>query len=1273
MWIVLWIAVLECTTITIGCVEKACNNGGTCVEDVNSSSAEEMAVSCICPEGFSGRHCELPEPVVCGEKTCRNGAECMQVDVRTDGSNAKKFVCRCRHGWKGVYCEEDVDECKEYENYCGNGGTCVNLNGSATCTCPFGFTGDRCERPFNRSDFRCELRGFCKNGGTCIEQFCICPDGYSGERCERVVPHLEDYVRAQCKEYPEFCAHRFADGKCDEECSEQNCFYDGFDCVRSSIAKCRIPAVCAAKYGDGQCDHFCNNVECGFDGGDCDTVLSTQRQQGSSLALIVNVSAEVLASKLRPLLAALAQVLHTSVRVSRDCNNIPRIFTWSSSEGVGERIDLNASLTNHSDRSDVGGVLLFVDVDILRCVRRRQELSRSQSIPCFTTATSAAVFLLAALSNPANIFVVLSGDKFLSHVFSACGNCMIPAVCAAKYGDGQCDHFCNNVECGFDGGDCDTVLSTQRQQGSSLALIVNVSPEVLASKLRPLLAALAQVLHTSVRVSRDCNNIPRIFTWSSSEGVGERIDLNASLTNHSDRSDVGGVLLFVDVDILRCVRRRQELSRSQSIPCFTTATSAAVFLLAALSNPSDGERKLLGLPINEVFAEGDRVQSSEAPEDIFRVLISVVVLVLIVVIVVALFGFHGVLKRRARQQTLSVCTWKIPSAGRPGKSVRHECNSGQIDSAPRVTDDHTAQPSKHFLCSSTTERTTASVRLSCEDLLERASGNIGNSSSFESSVVFVEDEREKELEPELIKAVRNGRLDEVRRLVASGVDPNCVDGDGNGALHLAILANNIPVLRTLVATHKFNLYAVNALGQMPLTLTVSKPHVSPECASILLDAMNEENAVIQREAETIASYCELPIINASTPPFATARTKKRSPPQRVPSAQIDASSRFVLSENENRALIDLYGRSALHYAALNNRPELIALFYSNGLRLDRLDNMGVSALHLAAREGHCDSVRMLLSLGANSEITDQGVSALHLAAREGHCDSVRMLLSLGANSEITDQLGRTPFHFAAERNRTEVMKLLRREPISAFRGATLPALKRKRRTKLRKPALPDAEPLGQGYLYPSDGVFENPQENRCDRDVQSEHSLSTLTGSGSSTSPHEDERPFTAPATPLAALRVLTPCEEILKTAQFDFDFSSPIGYLYPSDGVFENPQENRCDRDVQSEHSLSTLTGSGSSTSLHEDERPFTAPATPLAALRVLTPCEEILKTAQFDFDFSSPIGSEESSAPFEDEEIDDVPCFMSDSLVSEQLFKNLEDMARDLSVELSDTMLDE
>lgn len=74
-----------------------------------------------------------------------------------------------------------------------------------------------------------------------------------------------------------------------------------------------------------------------------------------------------------------------------------------------------------------------------------------------------------------------------------CTVCRMPAFCAAKYNDGECDHICSGVECGFDGGDCDLSSSRQSDKENSLALIINASPEIVLWKLRPLLASLARV------------------------------------------------------------------------------------------------------------------------------------------------------------------------------------------------------------------------------------------------------------------------------------------------------------------------------------------------------------------------------------------------------------------------------------------------------------------------------------------------------------------------------------------------------------------------------------------------------------------------------------------------------------------------------------------------------------------------------------------------------------------------------------------------------------
>uniref|UniRef100_A0A914ZZK3 EGF-like domain-containing protein n=1 Tax=Parascaris univalens TaxID=6257 RepID=A0A914ZZK3_PARUN len=955
-WTLLVVSGLQCAAKVGGCPQMRCNNGGTCLvgRNVSSPHVEAVGGSCICPAGFGGKLCEVTLRS-CYEEPCKNGALCIPLDESADSSKEKQFLCRCRYGWKGTFCEEDVDECKEYAQYCGNGGTCVNSIGSAMCLCPMGFSGDNCERPLDR----CSLEGFCKNGGICDEEFCSCQDGYSGDRCERVVPYWEDYKRAHCMEYPEFCALRFADGKCNEECNHQNCFYDGFDCIRNSIAKC------------------------------------------------------------------------------------------------------------------------------------------------------------------------------------------------------------SGVECGFDGGDCDTNSSRQSDKENSLALIINASPEIVLWKLRPLLASLARMLHSSVRISRDAANMSEIFVWSTSDGIGERIDIRNTSRYVYSGKNTDGVILFMDIDASGCLRRRHGSLGSRLFPCFTSASHAAVFLLSALSSETDGERKLLGLTIDEVYAKGDRIKHSAPSMDIFRLLVAIAVVLLVVLSVVALFGFNGILRRRKRQQTSSLRTWIVPRDDRTKNPAPNGGDGNRGDYFPHEYKAVEVRSDKRFKCGSTEEGENNVMDATAKQASPtETKGYFCDDSLFESCMVCTENKYEEDIEPELIKAVREGCLDKVGELVARGVDVNCEDADGNSALHHAILANNVHVLRILLASHKCNLYAVNALGQMPLTLTVSKPHVSQECARILLDAMNEENTAIQRATDDIAlPQRDISLGNSTTPTSASTKIKKRPRPQCVSPFENGPLSRFVLCESDERSVIDLYGRSALHYAALNNRPQLLALFYSNGLKLDHRDN--------------------------------KGETALHLAAREGHYASVEMLLSLGANKEVTDQLGRTAYHMAAERNRVEIMELLLKSPKSSSRCTTLPDIKRKRRTKIRRPAL----------------TSNPPRERGCSRAME-----------------------------------------------------------LQLPDMLKQRRDLSKNDQDAQSKNSLGILTRS--SPSSYFEERPNASPA---ASLRVLTPQEEILQASHFDFEFLPPAVSEENNSQWCDEDfLDGVPCIMSESLISEQLFKNLEDITKDISAELSDTMLD-
>ncbi|KAI1714589.1 putative ephrin-receptor like domain-containing protein [Ditylenchus destructor] len=282
---------------------KPCENGGICVfenvskidyndpnnsapieyydSSTDSDSSEEDKESrriywpvCICPPGFTGLFCESnvseeQNPCKYGNSLCNHNGECRQY------SNSSDFYCECHSGYFGEFCETSLSSCSpevEGSLQCMNGGTCLSLgppynssteceiceNGlrpNASCSCLFGWTGDRCEIQKNNC-----LSWECKNGGTCVSLFssahCNCAPGFTGEHCEtqiepcKKVPHGDKWV-----------------------CGEQN-----INCSANSNAGYNSPYKCYCAPGWNE-SHACMRSinSCNADDSSANAISATQK------------------------------------------------------------------------------------------------------------------------------------------------------------------------------------------------------------------------------------------------------------------------------------------------------------------------------------------------------------------------------------------------------------------------------------------------------------------------------------------------------------------------------------------------------------------------------------------------------------------------------------------------------------------------------------------------------------------------------------------------------------------------------------------------------------------------------------------------------------------------------------------------------------------------------------------------------------------------------------------------------------------------------------
>ncbi|VDN14144.1 unnamed protein product [Dibothriocephalus latus] len=100
--------------------------------------------------------------------------------------------------------------------------------------------------------------------------------------------------------------------------------------------------------------------------------------------------------------------------------------------------------------------------------------------------------------------------------------------------------------------------------------------------------------------------------------------------------------------------------------------------------------------------------------------------------------------------------------------------------------------------------------------------------------------------------------------------------------------------------------------------------------------------------------------------------------------------------------------------------------YFPPLSLSKMQN-NITPLHVAAKWGKADMVKLLIDRGANVNArTRDDLTPMHCASRSGSIDIVQILLSAGADHTLKTRNGLSPIHMAAQGDYANIVKLLLR-------------------------------------------------------------------------------------------------------------------------------------------------------------------------------------------------------------------------------------------------------
>jgi ankyrin repeat protein/serine/threonine protein kinase len=293
-------------------------------------------------------------------------------------------------------------------------------------------------------------------------------------------------------------------------------------------------------------------------------------------------------------------------------------------------------------------------------------------------------------------------------------------------------------------------------------------------------------------------------------------------------------------------------------------------------------------------------------------------------------------------------------------------------------------------------------------------------------------------------AVANGKIDVVKSLLANGADVNEKDPTGSTPLMLAAegnahLPNNLPIVEALIDA-RASLEARDSQGRTALHRATAEGKI--DAVRLLADS----GALINKRATDGATplfyavqFGKLPILelliahhaqvdvpdNSGATPLMVASIGNAYLPNNTPMVEA------LLNAGAKVDLLDPHGRSALHRASAEPKPEVVRLLLEHKAKPNLRAKDGSTPLIQAVTFGRHAVVQVLLNHSADPNLADSNENTPLMIAAETSSNIkdparlITLLLEHGAKPGLKDSKGRTAFQRASESKNAAAIALLK--------------------------------------------------------------------------------------------------------------------------------------------------------------------------------------------------------------------------------------------------------